>query len=310
MNRMQVYSIVLENILKILRNLKNNIDLHDYHSNIELYLTKYDVVSIDNRKIDICAIKIYTFLNKHQNELYNEIILVNYINNNDELDYIINYILHKKYFNYYNGERLAGRTIFIFTPKNLFNNNYNNNIIKIKYKNTLNYFIIIDCINEDLAVATTLNYILNYMFKRLNAFYSSLENSYKNSISTWRLFKNIVRLKYKPKSLNGIISLINSKRNNVEKMYENNQISDITLNAFIFFCEFCIKLISTIIKYLNNYVKIKITNMLYSILKNYSNNLDSMLEVVNKLKEKIIKILDKKEDKIIYDILNAEVIKH
>ena len=68
---MQVYSIVLENILKILRNLKNNIDLHDYHSNIELYLTKYDVVSIDNRKTDICAIKIYTFLNKHQNELYN-----------------------------------------------------------------------------------------------------------------------------------------------------------------------------------------------------------------------------------------------
>lgn len=303
---MQVYSIVLENILKILRYLKFNINYY----NDELYKIKYDNVNYNNKNIDICIIKLYTYQDKHQDQLYNEIILVNNVNNNDELDYIINYILHKKYFNYYNGERLAGRTIFIFTPKNLFNNNYNNNIIKIKYKNTLNYFIIIDCINEDLAVATTLNYILNYMFKRLNAFYSSLENSYKNSISTWRLFKNIVRLKYKPKSFNRIISLINSKRNNVEKMYENKQISNITLNAFTFFCEFCIKLISTIIKYLNNYVKIKITNMVYNILKNYSNNLDSMLEVVNKLKEKIIKILDKKEDKIIHNLLNAEVIKH
>ena len=304
---MQVYSIVLENILKILRYLKFNINYY----NDELYKIKYDNVNYNNKNIDICIIKLYTYQDKHQNELHNEIILINNINDNNELDYIIKYILHKKYFNYYNGDRLAGRTIFIFTNKNLFNNNYNNNIIKIKYKNVWNYFIVIDCINEDLAVATTLNYILNYMFKRLNAFYTSLENSsYNKNSSTWRLFKNIVRLKYKTKSFNRLINLINRKQYNVEKMYENKQISDTTLNAFTFFCLFCIKLIINIIKYLNNYVKYKITNIIYNIMKNLSMNTDSMLEVVNKLKEKIIKILDKKEDKIIYDILNAEVIKH
>ena len=296
---------MLENILKILRYLKFNIN----YDNDELYKIKYDNVNYNNKNIDICAIRIYTFLNKHQDYLYNEIILVNNVNNNDELDYIINYILHKKYFNYYNGEKLFSRTVFIFTHKNLFDNNFNHNIIKIKYKNVWNYFIVIDCINEDLATATALNYILNYFYARLNAFYSSLENSSNYRRSIWRIFRNIVRLKYKPKSLNGIISLINRKQYNVEKMYENNQISNITLNAFIFFCEFCIKLISTIIKYLNNYVKIKITNMLYNILKNYGNHLD-MLEIVDKLKEKIIKILDKKLEKDIMKILNAEVIKH
>jgi len=301
----EVYSIVLENILKILRYLKFNINYY----NDELYKIKYDNVNYNNKNIDICIIKLYTYQDKHQNDLYNEIIFINNINDNHELDYIIKYILHKKYFNYNISEKLAGRTIFIFTNKNLFNNNYDYNIIKIKYKNTLNYFIVIDCVDNNLAVATTLNYILNYMFKRLNAFYSSLENSYKNSINTWRLFKNIVRLKYKTKSFNRLINLINRKQYNVEKMYENKQISNITLNAFIFFCEFCIKLISTIIRYLNNYVKIKITNMVYSIMKNYMNT-DSMLEIVDKLKQKIIKILDKKEDKIIHNLLNAEVIKH
>ena len=304
---MQVYSIVLENILKILRYLKFNINYY----NDELYKIKYDNVNYNNKNIDICAIRIYTFLNKHQDYLYNEIILVNNVNNNDELDYIINYILHKKYFNYYNGEKLFSRTVFIFTHKNLFDNNFNHNIIKIKYKNVWNYFIVIDCINEDLAVATTLNYLLNYFYARLNAFYNSLEQNryYKYSV-VWRLFKNIVRLKYKPKSFFRLNSLINSKRNNVEKMYENKQISNITLNAFTFFCEFCIKLIINIIKYLTNYVKYKITNIIYNIMKNLSMNTDSMLEIINKVRNRIIKILDKKEDKIIHNLLNAEVIKH